>query len=272
MKVLITGKHGQLARCLDDCAAKFPMLSLIFAARSGAEINLDLEAEASLRLAVQTVQPNVIINAAAYTQVDRAEDEPEAAMQINGVAPGILAEEANKCGAVIIQISTDYVFDGTSDHPYKPTDQTNPTSTYGASKLKGELAVSNATDDFITIRTAWVYSSYGKNFYKKMLSLAQTESKIEVVDDQIGNPTHAHDLALRLLGICKDLRDGDKTLLGTVQHFVGPDEMTWFDFARQIFVDNDIDCIVKPTTTDQMKKKLKLKANRPANSRLTSTI
>ena len=113
MKVLVTGKNGQLSRSLADCAEGHPALSLVFASRSETNVRLDLEDEASIRLAVQTVEPDIIINAAAYTQVDRAENEPDKAMQINGTAPGILAEEAKKCSAVIIQISTDYVFDGT---------------------------------------------------------------------------------------------------------------------------------------------------------------
>ena len=268
MKVLVTGKNGQLARCLADCAEQYPSLSLVFAAREGADIPFDLEVEGSLRLAVQTVKPDIIINAAAYTQVDRAEDEPEKAMQVNGVAPGILAEEAKKCGAVIIQISTDYVFDGALDRPYRPTDETNPIGSYGASKLEGELAVCDATDDFVIIRTAWVYSSYGENFYTNMLRLAEENSKVSVVTDEIGNPTHAKDIAERVLGVCEKLRNGDRQLLGTVQHFVGPDEMTWFEFARKIFADNNVDCMVEPITADQMQ----VKAKRPANSRMISTL
>jgi len=268
MKVLVTGKNGQLARCLDDCAEQHPSLSLVFAARKGTDIPLDLEDEASIRLAVQTIKPDIIINAAAYTQVDGAEDEPDTAMQINGTAPGILAEEVNKCGAVIIQISTDYVFDGTLDRPYRTTDETNPIGSYGASKLKGEQAVRDATDEFIIIRTARVYSFYGKNFYTTMLRLAEEGGRVSVVTDQIGNPTHAKDIAERVLGVCEELRKGDNQLLGTVQHFVGPEEMTWFDFARRIFIDNNLDCIVEPITTEQRPAK----AKRPANSRMISTI
>lgn len=268
MKVLVTGKYGQVARCLADCAENYPALSLIFASRSDADLNLDLEDEASLRLAVQTVKPDIIINAAAYTQVDQAEDEPEKAMQINGIAPGILAEEAKKYGAVFIQISTDYVFDGTLGHPYRPTDETNPTGAYGASKLKGEQAVRDATDEFVIIRTAWVYSSYGKNFYNTMLRYAEEKGKVSVVTDQIGNPTHANDIARCVLGVCEQLRNGDRCLLGTVHHFAGPNEMTWFEFAQQIFADNNVTCIVEPIMTDQKLKK----AKRPANSRLVSTL
>ena len=268
MKVLVTGKNGQIARCLADCADGYPALSMVFAARSGTDIRLDLEDEASVRLAVQTVQPDIIINAAAYTQVDKAEDEPEIAMQVNGIAPGILGEEAKKCGAVVIQISTDRVFDGTLDRPYFPTDKTNPIGSYGASKLKGEQAVSAATDEFIIVRVAWVYSSYGDNFYTKMMALAADRNQISVVDDQIGNPTQANDVARQLLCMCENLRGGDRSLLGSIQHFVGPDEMTRLDFARQIFADNKVDCVVKSTST----AKMATKAERPANSRLFKTI
>lgn len=268
MKVLVTGKNGQLSRSLADCAEDHPALSLVFASRSETNVRLDLEDEASIRLAVQTVEPDIIINAAAYTQVDRAENEPDKAMQINGTAPGILAEEAKKCSAVIIQISTDYVFDGTLGRPYHPTDETNPVGSYGAAKLKGEQAIRNATDDFIIIRTAWIYSSYGKNFYKTMLKRAEENDKISVVADQIGNPTHAKDIAEQVLGVCDALRIGDTQLLGTVQHFVGPEEMTWFDFAQRILADNNLDCVIEPITTEQRPTK----AKRPANSRMISTI
>lgn len=268
MKVLVTGKNGQIARSLADCAEGHPALSLVFASRSDTDVRLDLEDEPSIRLAVQTVKPDIIINAAAYTQVDQAEDEPEKAMQINAIAPGILAEEANKYGAAIIQISTDYVFDGTLDRPYRPTDKTNPIGSYGVSKLRGEQTVRAATDDFIIIRTAWIYSSYGKNFYKRMLRLAVEDGKVSVVTDQIGNPTHAKDIAEGLLRICDKLRMGENQLLGTVQHLVGPEEMTRFDFAQQIFADNNLNCIVEPITTEQRPTK----AMRPANSRLISTL
>lgn len=231
-------------------------------------MRLDLEDEASLRAAVQAVKPDIIINTAAYTKVDQAEDEPQISMQVNGIAPGILAEEAKKCGATIIQISTDCVFDGRLNRPYRPSDETNPISTYGTSKLKGEVAVSNATDNFIIIRVAWVYSSYGQNFYTKMLALAKQKNQISVVTDQIGNPTHAKYIAKRLLSVCEKQRGGQKDLLGTIQHLAEPIEMTRFEFARQIFADNNLDCIVEPITSD----KRPTKAKRPANSRLVSTI
>lgn len=243
-------------------------MSVIFAGRSGTDTKLDLEDEASIRSAVQEIQPDVIINAAAYTQVDDAEDEPERAMQINGHAPGILAEEANKCGAKLIQVSTDFVFDGTRDRPYEPMDETNPINSYGASKLKGEEAVSNMANEFIIVRLAWVFSTFGQNFYKTMLRLGKDRDEIHVVDDQVGNPTSAYEIAEGLLNICKQLGNGDKRLLGTIQHLVGLREMTRFEFAQKIFASNKIECVVKPTTTGEMK----MKAKRPANSRLLPTI
>ncbi|MBD1549740.1 dTDP-4-dehydrorhamnose reductase [Roseibium aggregatum] len=268
MKILITGKEGQVARCLADKATDHPALDLVFAARSGTEVVLDLAEPETIRAAVRGVRPDVILNAAAYTGVDQAEDEPELAMAINGVAPGILAQEAAALGARIIQISTDYVFDGEKDSPYLPSDPVNPIGVYGKTKLAGEEAVRAATPDFLIVRTAWVYSSYGENFYKTMLRLAETRDKISVVDDQIGNPTSAYDIADGLLAICADWAAGGRKNLGETIHLVGPKAMTWCSFARQIFAESAAtggpSCQVKAITTADYPTK----AKRPRNSRL----
>lgn len=268
MKVLVTGKTGQIARCLAQKAVNHPGLCMIYSARSDAEIILDLGNEKQIREVVQRTKPDVIINTAAYTQVDHAEDEPDIALLINGTAAGILAEEADKIGATIIQISTDYVFDGTLDRPYKPDDKVNPISVYGKSKLAGELAVKQATDSFIIVRTAWVYSRFGQNFYTTMLRLAQERSEIHVVDDQIGNPTSAYEVAEGLLTLCNQLESGDKSLVGTTQHLVASRELSRFELAREIFARNKVDCLVRPISTS----KRITKAKRPANCRLSPTI
>ncbi|GGB61201.1 NAD(P)-dependent oxidoreductase [Roseibium aquae] len=272
MRVLVTGKEGQVARCLADRAPYHPALELVFAARQGTEILLDLAREETIRAAVAMTKPDVILNAAAYTAVDQAEDEPELAMAINGWAPGILAQEAAKIGARIIQISTDYVFDGELDRPYLPSDPVNPIGVYGKTKLAGEEAVRAATPDHVIVRTAWVYSPYGKNFYKTMLQLAETRDEISVVDDQIGNPTKAHDIADGLLTICNDWAAGRSMRLAETIHLVGPDEMTWCGFARRIFAESAASggpfCHVNAITTSDYPTR----AKRPRNSRLVQPV
>lgn len=268
MKILVTGKDGQVARCLAARAADHPDLDLVFAARTGIDILIDLAHSETIREAVRTVKPDVIINAAAYTNVDQAEDEPELAMQINGIAPGILAEEASDCGAKIIQVSTDYVFDGTLERPYLPDDAVNPIGVYGRTKLAGEEAVRAATTDHVIVRTAWVYSPYGKNFLKTMLRLAETREEISVVDDQYGNPTSALDIADGLLAIADRWRRDGAAGLGQVYHLAGSNETSWCGFARAIFAESGkrggpMAAVQAITTADYPTK-----AVRPANSRL----
>ncbi len=268
MRILVSGKDGQVARCLADRAANHPDLELVFAARAGTDILLDLVQFETVREAVRAVRPDVIINVAAYTNVDQAEDEPELAMQINGIAPGILAEEAAGCGAKIIQVSTDYVFDGTLDRPYQPDDAVNPIGVYGRTKLAGEEAVRSASADHVIVRTAWVYSPYGRNFLKTMLRLAETRNEITVVDDQFGNPTSALDIANGLLTIANRWRSDGKAGLGQIYHLAGSDETSWCGFSRAIFAESarrggpsaDVTAI---TTADYPTK-----ATRPVNSRL----
>ncbi|MBS8262787.1 dTDP-4-dehydrorhamnose reductase [Roseibium polysiphoniae] len=270
MKILVTGQQGQVARCLADRAADHPELELVFAARKGTAVFLDLTDEASIRAAVKVVQPDIIINAAAYTAVDQAEDEPDLAMQINGIAPGILADAAESLRARIIQISTDYVFDGELDRPYRPDDLVNPIGVYGKTKLAGEEAVRAATPNHVIVRTAWIYSPYGKNFYKTMLRLAESRDEVSVVDDQIGNPTSAYEIADGLLAICDDWANGGRSHLGETIHLVGPEEMTWCGFARKVFAESVVDggsnCHVNAITTEDFPTK----AKRPKNSRLAS--
>lgn len=272
MKILVTGKEGQVARCLADRAADHPGLELVFVAREGTDTVLDLADPDTIRAAVAAVKPDVILNAAAYTAVDQAEDEPELAMAINGIAPGILAAEAAKIGAKIIQISTDYVFDGELDRPYLPSDPVNPIGVYGKTKLAGEEAVRAANPDHVIARTAWVYSPYGKNFYKTMLRLAETRDEISVVDDQIGNPTSAYEIADGLLAICDDWAKGDREYLGETHHLVNHQSMSWYQFARSI-VEEQIkgtgrQCHVKAISSADYPTKVR----RPKNSRLIRTL
>ena len=183
MKILVFGRIGQLGSALAE------VLSDRYETRFIDQPELDLTAPESVRDHVQTYLPSIVINAAAYTAVDRAETEPELAHIINARAPGSLAYACDEAGAVLIHYSTDYVFDGTASMPYTETAATAPTGVYGQSKLAGEIAVASATQRYVILRTAWLYSAVGHNFVKTMLKLANSGQPIRVVADQIGSPT-----------------------------------------------------------------------------------
>lgn len=265
MKILVTGgKDGQLARCLHERSANHPLLAVSFAEPPA----FDLMKPETIVPIVEHVKPDVILSAAAYTAVDRCEDDAERAHQMNAVAPGVLAATARKIGARLIQISTDYIFDGTLSRPYLETDPAAPLGVYGRSKLGGEEAVRAALTDHIIIRTAWVYSPYSSNFVKTMLRLAESHDELGIVDDQNGNPTSAFDIADGVLAIIERWRTGSDVGLGEIYNLVGRDEMTWCDFARHIFAESEKrsgpTARVNAITTDDYPTK----AARPANSRL----
>jgi dTDP-4-dehydrorhamnose reductase len=230
VKVLITGRQGQLVQSLLE-RGRDSGHELIALGRP----ELDLEQPGSAAQAVHRVMPDVVVSAAAYTAVDQAEDEPERAHRINGDAAGELAEAAREVGARIIHISTDYVFDGRSPEPYRPGDPVGPLGVYGQSKLKGEEQVRAATPDHLIIRTAWVYSPFGKNFLKTMLSVAQSRDVLTVVGDQRGNPTSALNLADGLLAALAAWARGGDAGLGQTHHLVGTGDASWAEFAQGIF-------------------------------------
>ena len=189
MKILLTGRNGQLGWELASTLA--PLGDLVAFDRAG----LDLADPARLASAVRELQPDIIVNAAAYTAVDRAESEPETAFAINARAPGVLAEEARRRGALLIHYSTDYVFDGTKAAPYREDDPANPLGVYGASKLEGERAIAASGVRHWIFRTSWVYAPRGKNFLLTILRLAREGRPLRVVSDQFGAPTSAAMLA-----------------------------------------------------------------------------
>lgn len=224
MRALVTGALGQVgadvARLLEGRAQVI--------ARSRAE--LDLEKPDDIRWNVREARPDVIVNAAAYTAVDRAESEEDRAHAVNGVAPGILAEEAKRAGALLIHYSTDYVFDGEMDRPYMETDATNPLSAYGRTKLEGERAVAAAGGRHLILRTSWVYAPRGRNFMLTMLRFAAERDELRVVDDQRGAPTSSLEIARATL----ELLDTQREHSG-VYHATAAGETTWFGFAGAIF-------------------------------------
>ncbi len=229
MKILLTGKTGQVGGELNKTLEEVG--ELVSVERE----QLDLSKIDSIEPAVLEIQPDIIINAAAYTAVDKAEDEPDLAMTVNGVAPGILAKAAKKIGSSLIHYSTDYVFDGRSDTPYREEDTTCPLSIYGESKLAGEKSIAQAGIPFLILRTSWVYSLQGKSFLRTIKKLAAEKDTLRIVDDQIGAPTWAHSIALATRKILEQcLRDKSFLSLSGIFHLTCQGKSSWHDFAKEI--------------------------------------
>ena len=260
-KILVLGRSGQVARELEKIGAP-EGFSLEFAGRE----RLDLGA-ADPRPLLDEVWPAVVINAAAYTAVDKAESEPEAAYRLNRDVPGVLARACAEVGVPFVHFSTDYVFDGTKAGPYVETDPINPTGVYGASKAAGEAEVLAAGGPSAVLRTSWAYSAFGTNFVKTMLRAAATREELGVVDDQLGRPTWAEDCARGALRAAQALLGREVGAAG-IFHLAGAGDATWADFAEAIFAQSAArggpTARVKRITTADYPTP----ARRPANSRL----
>lgn len=228
MKVLLTGANGQLGLCFQDRISD----SVKLTALSSKE--LDITCKASVQKIVNLVKPDVIVNCAAYTAVDKAESEPELAHAVNCQGPENLAYAAAMLDVPLIHVSTDYVFDGNAIKPYVPTDATSPQGVYGLTKLAGEHAIKVITSKHIIIRTAWVFSEYGNNFVKTMLRLANERDELGIVADQQGSPTYAGDLAALIFAIVTRIESSDFSDYG-LYHFCGDKAVSWFGFAELIF-------------------------------------
>ena len=230
MKILLFGKNGQVGWELNRSLQ--PLGEVIALGREDA----DFSEPESLRRIVQDVSPDVIVNAVAYTAVDKAEEEEELATKINGVAPGILAEEALKLDALLVHYSTDYVFDGTKTSPYVETDKPNPVNTYGRTKLAGELAIQSSGCDHLIFRTSWVYTARGHNFLLTMLKLAQEREVLSIVNDQIGSPTSARLIADSTV-LCVQQAIKEK-LVGIfssdLYHMTTSGHTSWHGFTKEI--------------------------------------
>ena len=232
-RILLTGKNGQVGFELQTALAGVGEV----VAFDHAE--LDLASPDAIRERVREVKPQIIVNAAAYTAVDRAESEPELAMKVNGIAPGILAEEAKRLGSLIVHYSTDYVLDGTKGEPYTETDSPNPLSVYGRSKLAGDQAIQVSGVSYYIFRTSWVYAARGQNFLKTMLRLGAERDELRIVNDQIGAPTWARfiaDATARVLS--ESLRASDQARTKSGLYNVTASGMTsWYGFAEAIFAE-----------------------------------
>lgn len=262
MRVLVTGEQGQLARSLAARAAALPGLSVETVGRP----RLDLERPETIAASIAAAAPDVVVNAAAYTAVDQAEDEPERAFRINGAAAGEVAAAARRAGARVIQVSTDYVFDGTGEGAYAETAPTCPLGVYGRSKLEGERQVAEANPDHVILRTAWVYSVYGRNFVKTMLGAAVQRDALDVVADQHGNPTAADDIADGILALVAAWRDRPRLGLNGTYHLAGTGEASWFDFAAAIFEEAARNGLATAAVNPIRSADRPTRAARPANS------
>ena len=235
MRVLVVGGTGQVARSLAVGATdpgRMESLDVVCVGRP----DLDLEAPATVAKVISGSRADVVVNAAAYTAVDQAESEREAAFAINEAGAGAVAAEAHRCGLPVLHISTDYVFDGEKASPYAEGDATSPLGAYGESKLAGEAAVANANPRHVILRTAWVHSPFGKNFVKTMLRLAETRDELGVVDDQVGSPTYAPDLAKAILDVAAAIATRSASTDGWgIYHAAGSGETTWCGMAREVF-------------------------------------
>lgn len=240
--IVVTGANGQLGRCIQKAAADMPGFTFHFLGRE----HLPIDNHLLTREVLHTLKPVCVINAGAYTAVDKAESEVEIANNANGYAVGNLAKYCHESGAKFIHVSTDYVFDGKAKKPYVETDETNPVNAYGASKLLGETLAIQENPDSIIIRTSWVYSAYGSNFVKTMLRLMRERDLIKVVNDQFGSPTYAQDLADAILSmaVAKDGTPG-------IYHFSNQGVISWYDFACSIRDLSGLTCKVEPITTEQ---------------------
>ena len=254
MRILVTGKNGQLGRSIYKIVntANGDNLSpneFIFVGRE----ELDLNSESSIINYFDNHDKfDIVINSAAYTAVDQAEEEQELANQVNHLAVKQLAEIVKEQKARLIHISTDYVFNGESDKPYIETSETNPINVYGKTKLAGERTLQEIMPtNAIIIRTSWVYSEYGNNFVKTMLRLGKERDELNVVSDQIGSPTYATDLANAILNIVQSIKFKEVGQKTQVYHYSNAGKVSWHDFAKEIFKIAKVDCKVNPITTQQ---------------------
>lgn len=244
MVVLVTGASGQLGQSLQFIAKNYPEIAFHF--YNSSELNIT-DAE-SCKTIFSKMKPDYCINTAAYTAVDKAESEPEKAHLINVIGSENLANVCKEFDTVLLHISTDFVFDGNSKRPYTEEDIPNPTGVYGQTKLDGEKAIQEIWEKHIIIRTSWVYSQFGNNFMKTMLRLGAERDSLSVVNDQIGTPTNAVDLAEALVKIIQSF-DKQSTSCYGIYNFSGEGQCSWFDFAKKIFETHKIKIDLHPIPT-----------------------
>lgn len=258
MRIALFGQTGQVATEVQRRAPKGSALTVL--GREAA----DFAHPEQIYSVARSLKVDAIINAAAYTAVDKAESEPDLANAINGASVGALGRACAETGIPLVHISTDYVFSGDGETPWKPGDPTDPQGAYGQSKLAGEHALAEYPGAFVTLRTSWVFSAHGNNFVKTMLRVGAERDRLTVVDDQIGGPTAARDIADTCLHLAAALADGQP---GGTYHFSGAPDASWADFAEAIFARS----APSPTIERIPSSAYPTPAKRPANSRLDCT-
>lgn len=267
LRMLVTGREGQVVSALVELGWQQDEFDILALGRP----DLDLADKRSIDGAITDRQPDIIVSAAAYTAVELAETDKASAHAVNGIAPGEIGRVASRLGIPVIHLSTDYVFDGTKTSPYQETDPTNPLGVYGRSKLEGEHALAAATDNHVILRTAWVYSPFGRNFLKTMLHVAGTRDYLSVVDDQHGNPTSALDIADAIIAVAHNLlQDRSSALRGTF-HLAGQGAASWADFAAGIFEASRLRGGPSAALARITSRDYPTAAKRPTNSRLDTT-
>lgn len=259
MKIVVTGANGQLGRSIRRLSVEHRELDFIFTDID----SLDIGNRDAVLAFAETHPVDFIVNCAAYTAVDKAEEEEEQCRRINTDAVAYLGEAAQHIGARILHVSTDYVFGGDSYMPYRESDPVSPTSVYGRTKLAGEKALSAVCPDAIIVRTAWLYSEYGHNFMKTMLRLGAERPEIRVVNDQIGSPTYAGDLAEAILSLLEKERQGEQN--SGIYHYTNEGVCSWYDFAHSIIRIAGLPAKVIPIPT----REYPTAAKRPAYSVLS---
>lgn len=263
-RYVVTGRDGQVVQSLLERAAQVPGIEVIALGRP----DLDLANPATIEPALRAARPDLIVSAAAYTAVDQAESDEVGAFAVNAVGPGEIGRVAAGLGVPVVHLSTDYVFDGEKTSPYREDDPVSPLGAYGRTKLEGECRLAASGADHTILRTAWVYSPFGKNFARTMLRLAEGRDEINVVADQIGNPTSALDIADGVLAVAGNLLASTRPELRGVFHMTGSGEASWADFASTIFqfsrAAGGPSATVHPIPSSQYPTP----ARRPKNSRL----
>jgi len=262
LRIAVTGSGGQLGNELRFLAPSFPNWEFFFFSKAEWDIAIEsLNEEHVLKL-----KPDVVINAAAYTNVERAEDDQENAMIANGAAPGYLAKACKKNGALFIHVSTDYVFDGKKSVPYEENDDVHPLNVYGKSKLEGERSIDSVGNRYFILRTSWLYGNYGHNFYKTMKRIGLEKGQLSVVNDQIASPTYSRFLAQDILELIRLKLIEHKPIEYGLYHYTQTGEASWFDFAKEIVRVNHINAHVDAVSSERFPTK----AKRPQYSKLST--
>lgn len=264
VRIAVTGTGGQVALSLMERAGRLPDVEVFTLGRP----ELDLARRETIWPALASSRPDLVVSAAAYTAVDRAEDEAELAYRINCTGAGAVAEAATRLGVPIVHLSTDYVFDGSKQGGYHETDTPAPLNVYGASKLAGEIVVAAVAPRHFILRTSWVYSPFGTNFVKTMLRLASERKEIAVVADQLGNPSAALDIADAILRVAVAMGEG--AAYGTY-HLAGTGTTSWADFARRAFAASRASGGAWAEVRDIKASEFAARASRPLNTQLSST-